>query len=151
MPLLVCLGIFIFAIYVMTQAQIKQNAVYIGIAVIAFIFTYAIAPDHSLTPKGIILPTVKSALKPSTQPVQLFENKPDNATYVADINLEMHSTKPTGKQEQQMLEAAKALAQKAGANGLVIGPNTFGYEGAGLNNPEILAKYVLFAKAIKSN
>ena len=70
-----------------------------------------------------------------------------NAKILAHINLEGHSLKPQKEQEKMMVQAAIKMAQKAGADGLVI--NTFGYEGASGGNPAPLAKYVLSATAVK--
>ena len=77
----------------------------------------------------------------------VYQNAPYASKQIADINLEGHSLKPNKTQEKMMLAFAKKMAQKAGADGLVI--IAFGYEGASANNPAPLAKYILRAKAIK--
>lgn len=141
--------LFLRVSQIMDSRIIKQNAVYIAAALVALLIIYVIAPTQNYTPRGIILPTIKTPLIPSTNPVQIYQNAPYTSTQIADVNLEMHSLKPTKTQEHEMLTAAKKMAQKAGADGLVI--TMFGYEGASANNPSVLAKYVLQAKAIKLN
>lgn len=133
----------------MNSQALKQNAVYLSVAFLVFLILYLIAPTKDFKPKGIILPTVKQKLVPSNAPVMVYQNAPYASKQVADINLEGHSLKPNKSQEKIMLATAKKMAQKAGADGLVI--TAFGYEGASANNPAPLAKYVLFAKAIKLN
>lgn len=126
---------------------IKQNLVYIGIAVLVFLLLLLIKPAHPFQPTGIILPISKQTLTPTTADVQIFQFMPFNATPLAYINLEGHSLTPTQDQENQMMTRAKDMAQQAGANALVV--TAFGYEGAGSYNPAPLAKYVLHATAIK--
>jgi len=133
----------------MNSQVIKQNAAYLAAAAIAFLIIYFISPAQDYTPHGIILPTVKTPLTPGTAPVQVFQNAPYTSRQIADINLEMHSLKPNEAQENIMLDTAKEMAQKAGADGLVI--NIFAYEGTSSDNPSVLAKYILQAKAVKLN
>lgn len=126
---------------------IKQNLVYVGIAALIFAILSWIRPVHPFQPTGIILPMTKQTLIPTMKNIQLFQAMPVSATQLAYINIEGHSLKPTRVQENQMLVTANSMAQQVGANGLVI--NTFGYEGASSDDPAPLAKYVLFATAIR--
>lgn len=131
----------------MSFQTIKQNLVYIGIAVIVFAILSWFKPAQSFQPTGIILPMTKEMLLPTMANVQLFEAMPSDATQLATINVEGQSTNPTQAQQEQMLATAKGMVQQAGGDGLVV--TAFGYEGAGADNPAPLAKYVFFGTAIK--
>lgn len=133
----------------MNSQALKQNLVYLGVALFVWLIIYVIKPSYPFQPTGIILPAIKAPLIPSNQPVKVFEIAPYGSTLLANIHLEAHSLKPNKSQELEMLNTAKKMAQQAGADGLVI--NSFGYEGTAPGNPAVLTKYVLFAKAVKLN
>jgi len=133
----------------MQSDTIKQNFIYIITVILVFAILMVLKPTSKFQVYGIALPVTKLLPKERSKQVTLYQVLPVEYKNLAQIHVQAHTLKPTKGEERQVIQYAQQLAQKIGANGLII--TNFGYNGPSASVPAPLAKYVLFAKAIKTN
>ncbi len=118
------------------------------IAIIAVVILYFFAPRFNNQPAGIFLPSVQSDTLPSYNGnVAVYTNYPVQYKALGIIHIEKHIQSNTIEAQQQVIEYAKTMAAKHGANALVV--NGFGpaiEQGAESG----LSSLILYATAIKS-
>ncbi len=122
--------------------------VYVVVALLISLFMWWSAPKVIYKPQGIALPATKTShlvKEASVANVQVIQASSAVGQTLATIHVEVHASEQSQQAERDVLDYAKKLAAKQGANTLAI--EQFGF--APSANYSGLSIYILTAKAVK--
>lgn len=99
----------------------KREIISVIIAFIIVVIVYFLVPSKPAKPTGIFLPTHKTMTPLSANNVNFYssQNAPLAYQTIGYVSVMLHSVKPTPKEQTALLQHAKQLAAKAGANGVI--------------------------------
>ncbi len=125
--------------------SISRTLIYLVVAAIALVFVYSINFNGPYLPSGLLLPASDNIIAANSNDVKVYQSPPlVKYKTVGQINLEQSQAAPKQEAIQALITQAKTIAQKSGANGILItlfaaSPN---------ESPKELNIYILQAKAI---
>jgi hypothetical protein len=132
----------------MTLHSLKQDLFYLVVATIIVALVYSALPNRLIQPHGILMPSqISTTLAPSTQNIPILNEYPPHYEAVGNIIVTMSLKNNSDSTLNTNMEAcknkAKALAEEAGAQAVVILRAGHYNKSMGLNST------ILYAQAIK--
>lgn len=130
------------------MSSFSQNLLNLIVAIIVGAGLWYVIPAPEITTRGILLPSGQP-FGASNATVNTYDSMPSNAIIIGSIRTLRHFDDTTTQQTEanlmQSIDYAKQLAQKNGANGIVI--NRYGLTPGGVNP---LDGFILYATAIRT-
>ncbi len=121
---------------------VNRNIVYLVVALLVLVVVYVTEPAAPILPHGVFLPSSNQTYPAkSANQVNVFDAPPAGAKIIGNVRVELHFSHQSKRSEAAVIEYARGLAAKAGANALIV-KTFFGTPQAGLEQ-----RYIFLGKA----